>query len=208
MPCDDCISEAIQDGDDDPLEVICFHNASESDVTGQLRVRRFDGATKRLKLFVLGRTWVDAHNIPRGSIFGHSGLPNVLTVGAVDANDPGNDTIEFFSSRGPARIDFPGVRLEDKPDVVAVDGVRVSGAGDFPRTFYGTSASAPHVAAVAALVRQKFPAVSNQRLRDLLLNHSVDLGAPGRDLTYGSGRVDARAAYGALIGSVLVPIIS
>src|SRR5207247_10757873 len=62
--------------------------------------------------------------------------------------DTSNRTAEFFSSRGPTldgRI---------KPDITAVDGVSVTGAGGFGTTFFGTSAGSPHLGGVAALVWQ------------------------------------------------------
>ncbi|NIM61141.1 MAG: S8 family serine peptidase, partial [Acidobacteria bacterium] len=77
---------------------------------------------------------------------------SVISVGAVPFDAP--DEIEYFSSRGPT---------EDgrmKPDFVAPDGACVTGAGGFGQgscqgsgaRFYGTSAAAPHAAAVAALL--------------------------------------------------------
>ena len=55
------------------------------------------------------------------------------------------DTSEFFSSRGPTLDGRP------KPDIAAIDGVAVSGAGSFGTPFFGTSAAAPHVGGIAAL---------------------------------------------------------
>ena len=65
--------------------------------------------------------------------------------------DTSNATPEFFSSRGPT---LDG-RL--KPDVAAIDGVAISGAGSFPAPFFGTSAAAPHLGGIAALVLQGAP---------------------------------------------------
>ena len=65
--------------------------------------------------------------------------------------DVTHSTVEFFSSRGPT------VDGRQKPDVSAIDGVSVSGAGGFVTTFFGTSAAVPHVGAIAALALQAAP---------------------------------------------------
>ncbi len=82
-----------------------------------------------------------------------------------------------------------------KPDITAIDNVSVSGAGGFPTRFPGTSAAAPHVAGIAALLQQQTPGATPAQLRDLLTANSVDLGASGRDDIFGFGRVDALAAF-------------
>ena len=78
-----------------------------------------------------------------------------------------SNVVETFSSDGPRRIFFKadgtaitpgnfsstGGQVLQKPDLTAADGVAVTGAGGFPRPFFGTSAAAPHAAAIAALVQ-------------------------------------------------------
>ncbi len=58
----------------------------------------------------------------------------------------------------------------------------------------GTSQSAPHVSAVAALMLSVNGSLTNAELRDKLESTAVDLGDAGFDIYYGHGRVDAAAA--------------
>jgi subtilisin family serine protease len=115
-----------------------------------------------------------------------------LAIAAINAADPGNDTIANYSSQGPVEIFFPSRETRQKPDVTAIDGVSVTGAGGFNVPFYGTSAAAPHVAGVAALLigGGASPAEVIQGIKD----SAVDLGSAGFDTIFGYGRVDAFAA--------------
>lgn len=61
--------------------------------------------------------------------------------------------------------------------------------------FNGTSMATPHVAAVAGLVWSYFPSCSAAQIRTTLAKSAQDLGAPGRDVKYGHGLVQAKAAY-------------
>lgn len=61
--------------------------------------------------------------------------------------------------------------------------------------FNGTSMATPHVSAVAALVWSYFPSCTASQIRDSLDKSALDLGAPGRDVNYGFGLVQAKAAY-------------
>jgi hypothetical protein len=116
-------------------------------------------------------------------------------------NDTTNSTVEFFSGRGPT------LDGRQKPDVSAIDGVSITGAGGFGATFFGTSAATPHAAAIAALAAQSAPClldsgagrldavVARTALRDLVVGSAVSLSATGQpDNESGSGRVDAAAA--------------
>jgi type VII secretion-associated serine protease mycosin len=58
----------------------------------------------------------------------------------------------------------------------------------------GTSFAAPLVSAAAALVRSRWPTMPAGDVVNRLINTADDLGTPGRDDTYGFGKVDPVAA--------------
>ncbi len=120
---------------------------------------------------------------------------NVLSIAAIDAHTPPYNVTELYSSWGPT---YDG---RQKPELAAVDCVTVTGDGGFPVPFCGTSAAAPHVGAIAALLLQcqpsllasaaTDPAVDRATLRAELINSAVDLPPPGLDNLSGAGRIDA-----------------
>jgi hypothetical protein len=64
----------------------------------------------------------------------------------------------------------------------------VSGAGGFTTPFFGTSAAAPHVAGVLALVWSRSPGADAGALKASLPQGCVNLGNPGYDTVFGHGR--------------------
>ena len=113
---------------------------------------------------------VELEHYMQGSITnpGESANPGMLAVGAAPWFDL--DAIEWFSSRGPTtdgRI---------KPDIVGADG-GLSRA--YNRRFYGTSQASPHVAGMAALVRQQFPDYRPADVARYLKNQAIP--RPDRD---------------------------
>jgi len=193
------MSEDVQDGDDDPLESISYVVPAGTP-TGDyaIVVDRWSGAGKTLEVFIYPSSdaLVYPHNIDAiDSIFGHAAVPGAIAVGAIAANDAGNDDIEDFSSRGPVTISHPYETSRAKPNIVGIDGVAVTGAGGFSNPFYGTSAAAPHIAAIATQLWGAFPAKTGDEICDMLYNSAVDLGSAGCDNTYGYGRADALDAY-------------
>jgi hypothetical protein len=114
--------------------------------------------------------------------------------------DTSNSTIEFFSSEGPT------LDGRTKPDITGIDGVSISGAGSFGTTFFGTSAAAPHLGGIAALLLQSSPCLLNRTtstidptvarttVRSLLLNGATKLSSTSPDNVFGAGRADAVAS--------------
>ncbi len=64
----------------------------------------------------------------------------------------------------------------------------------------GTSMATPHVSGVAALVWSSKPSATASQIRTALQTTALDLGAPGRDNSYGYGLVQAKAAIDSLAG--------
>ncbi|HTV27873.1 MAG TPA: S8 family serine peptidase, partial [Xanthobacteraceae bacterium] len=79
-----------------------------------------------------------------------------------------------------------GVLLE-KPDVTAADCVTTDVPGFAP--FCGTSAAAPHAAAIAALVMAAHPQMTAAQIRAVLTQTSLDIETPGWDSVSGLGIV-------------------
>ena len=69
----------------------------------------------------------------------------------------------------------------------------------------GASMSAPHVAAVAALVRALRPDLSADEVLALLASTATDLGDAGRDPVFGYGLIDAYAAAAAAVPERMPP---
>ncbi|HET8567285.1 MAG TPA: S8 family serine peptidase [Solirubrobacterales bacterium] len=146
------------------------------------------------------------------TIFGHAGAASAVTVGAVPFFS--NSEPEYYSSRGPVTHYFgpvegttPAAELGEpeelsKPDVAATDCGATTFFASFGHFFEsepeewhfcGTSAAAPHAAAVAALMLQRNPALTPAQVRAKLAETSKPVGSFGADAV-GSGLIDARAA--------------
>ena len=70
----------------------------------------------------------------------------------------------------------------------------VSGVGGFQSPFYGTSAAAPHAAAIAALLKSARPGITPAEVRAALLASAIDIEAPGVDRDAGAGIIMANDA--------------
>lgn len=196
-------SEELQDGDDDPLEYVLCRCPEGETCDLRVEVSRFSGPEAEIEILALpisegGRIRDVTPAVPADSIFGHACARGAVAVAAIDAADAGNDEVEPFSSRGPCTVVAPEAERRDKPDLSGIDGVRNTRPGGFPSPFFGTSAAAPGVAAVAALLAELEPGASADAIRDALAASAVDIEEPGFDFASGMGRVDALGAAAAL----------
>ncbi|MBL8300625.1 MAG: S8 family serine peptidase [Rhodanobacteraceae bacterium] len=165
-----------------------------------VRVAGTSTATTNLQLFAnfpLGyRTAARSLGFPADS-------PNVFSVGAINVATAGSNPQQPFSSEGPVLASGGGLPASSpasdpnlKPDVASYDNVATVSYGT--TNFTGTSAAAPHVAGMAALLMQRngIPTTAAQLdtliltpLRTLAATGSNDLGSSGRDYQYGYGRL-------------------
>jgi serine protease len=65
----------------------------------------------------------------------------------------------------------------------------------------GTSMASPHAAGAAAAIWSSMPSATNQQVRDAMNSTAEDLGAAGRDNSFGWGLVRTAAAINALAGT-------
>jgi subtilisin family serine protease len=170
------------------IEGVCVFNGSSTDAIRFALVDKISGSNRRLEMFFLGASAIE-YPIPAGSVFGHAGTRKAIAVGAINA---GSNSVAFYSSNGPARIDYPSFELRAKPDIAATDGVAVTGAGGFSSPFFGTSAAAPHAAAVAAQLLSASASLTPDEVRSALIGSA---SGGGSSAAVGRGRIDAVRAF-------------
>ncbi len=143
------------------------------------------------------------HPVVSGAVAPDAASANgALTVSASRYSTP--TTPEAFSSRGPvmrlldaAGTPLPAPELRQKPNVGGPDGVATS-VRNFA-SFFGTSAAAPAVAGIAALILSAKPQMSIDTLYSIMTNpvNALDCPAAGNpDIDCGSGFLLADRALG------------
>ena len=165
-----------------PFETFFFRSRVSSDDFGIVVVHHGGDVPDWIQLAV--RT-VDPiqHHTGSGSITNpaESANPGMLAVGAAPWYDV--NTIEPYSSRGPT----PDGRV--KPDIVGADcgETALSPLNQRQRGFCGTSQAAPHVAGLAALVRQRFPDYTPTQVAAYLKEQAQQRLTPDPNNTWGHG---------------------
>jgi hypothetical protein len=199
-----------------PFELVSWENESASPVQVKLAINRYEGIDPRLKFSLLQNGGgVPSLEYPESSggdvvgptIFGHNGGEDVTSVAAIRYDS--TTAPETYSSRGPVTHYFGPVtgtgtpaaplaspEVLSKPDLTATDcGVTTFFAFEVGGSwrFCGTSAAAPHAAAVAALMRDADPSLTPAEIREAMAESAQPIGAFGPEAV-GAGLVDAVGA--------------
>jgi hypothetical protein len=206
-----------------PVEVLTYTNiggttdfalAVTYDATDSL-----DPPTDFFKIVVFATSGVTINEFQTNSstVVGHANAAGATATGAAfwgDTPEFGQAPalLEPYSSAGGTPILYdtggdalPFAIVRDKPDITAVDGVSNTffgspdGDGDSYPDFFGTSAAAPHAAAIAALILEANPGLSPSNVNTLLRTTALDMEGPGFDYESGFGLVQADAAVGAAL---------
>ena len=229
-------STDTQNGTQDPVE--CIYSIPNPTMGNRVDLTRFrllviktgGGANRYLHLNTHSGTLAIATD---GQMYDHAAAANAIGVAATEATEArgaggvfdGTESVRRFSSDGPRRIFFhpdgraitpgnfssTGGLLLQKPDVTAADGVSTA-TPEF-ETFPGTSAAAPHAAAIAALMLQAAGgprSLTRAQLLQAMQDTALDIEAPGDwDRDSGAGIVDALAAVGAAAGDLFTdPVLT
>lgn len=192
----------------DPIEILPF-TLTEAVNTNILITNNTLGSNPARIKFIVFRGDITFNEYASGTstIVGQANAAGAIAVGAVryDKAPPfaGPLAIETFSSIGGTLVNNV---QRNKPEFTAPDGVNttVNLGADYDNNslsnFFGTSAAAPHAAAVAALVmegRRRFldqPTTSPAEIRSILQSSAIDMNAPGFDFSSGYGFINADSA--------------
>ena len=202
-------------GSGDPVELVSFANPGATAVDVNIMIVTRAGPNPgRIKYVLFGgnRVVIQQFATNSGTIYGHANAQSAIAVGAAfygqtpefGVNPP---ILESFSSGGTTPILFntAGARLgaadprANKPQIVAPDGgdttffFRDTDGNGFPN-FFGTSAAAPHAAAVAALILEAAPTVTPAQVLAALQSTARDMAPAGFDNDSGFGLIQADAA--------------
>jgi subtilisin-like proprotein convertase family protein len=202
----------VQDGDDLPWEYLGYNIPPNYRIV----IAAHPGAAKRaVRAELFGG---ELGLATAGSVYGHTASADAVSVAAVDAWEVGpagefvagpTTPVELFSSDGSRRIFYhpdgtpitagvlmaSGGTTRKKPDLAGADGVLTtlpSSSGLSP--FFGTSAAAPHVAGIAALMKSAVPGATTTKVRDSLRLGALDIEQTGVDRNAGSGIAQAMNA--------------
>jgi subtilisin family serine protease len=193
------IEEAVKDG----MDVINLSlGEPEIEPSRDIVVKAVDNAADAgvISVIAAGNDFGDAG---RGSIGSPGTAPQAITVAASTEGDSGPaDAIAGFSSSGPTPIS-----LQMKPDVTA-PGVDL--LSSLPHNQWsnhdwsGTSMATPHVAAAAALLKERHPAWTPAQVKSALESTGAPVHPAGSateltPLREGGGRIDLPRADNPLV---------
>ena len=208
-----------------PREVVTWTNCGGGSMGVALKIQRVPGTAASPFMKYIARGNFGAFSISEFATNSDTINPDAasangaITVAAVSATDPGNDTPESYSSRGPKTRLFnkDGVRLASpetrlKPEVAAADAVATTVPGF--TSFSGTSASVPSAASIAANLISTNPSASPTEIRTQMtaagnsIECTLSILVPDPDCGAGFLLADGAAAALDRTGPVVVPVLA
>lgn len=205
----------------DPFEFVNYQPVNvdadgdgQQDVEYGLVIERISGPSPERIRYVpfeqAGAVTVDEFATDSPGLYGHPNAASAVTVAATAwfdtprANpDLERPLVHTFSSVGGTPVLFDDLgqpvspEVRRKPDVTGPDGVNTTFFGqelddgdDFPN-FFGTSAAAPHVAGLAAIIRSAHPEASPLAVKEALIGSGVDIRETRDDVPTTLGGEDA-----------------
>ena len=137
--------------------------------------------------------------IQRGNIAFSDKVLNCQNSGGVGAVIYNNVAGGFAGTLGGVATTIPSVTASDTEGAAMKGQLGQTATISITATNYayydGTSMATPHVSAVAALVWSYFPSCTGEQIRQSIDKSAKDLGTAGRDVKFGYGLVQAKAAY-------------
>lgn len=194
---DDAINEAIAQG---AAVINCSFGLESGDLPAAL-VAALDNALEHDVLVIVAAG--NSTNDVTGVYWDQHDWP--VIVSATDEND----ALTRFSNFGIA------IDLSAPGDwILSTVPIQPSGAEVY-LSRSGTSMAAPHVAGAAAMVKSMNPALlPASSVKSLLNRMAVDLGPPGKDPSYGLGRLEVHKGFlevlkegDAFVGNVPLPLV-
>lgn len=160
-----------------PSENVSWTNNTGGPVAVGMRIQRYAGAgSPFMKYIALGPgTFTIAEHATNSDTINPdaASAPGSIAVAAVNAADPGLDTVESFSSRGlKTRLRdkngaaLPSPLVLQKPQLAAADGISTSVPGF--ETFFGTSAAVPSAVGIAALLKWARPTLTPSQIEAIM----------------------------------------
>jgi hypothetical protein len=189
-----------------PREEVSVENNTNTDKLYRIVIKSFARCNNDEKFMINCTENLKLNNslTSNNHVYGHPGYPKVIGVAAYDADYQSD--IAKFSSWGPLHMYSKAASSwtdQETPVITATSGVHtfVGSAGYWTDPFSGTSAAAPHIAAIAGLYFSKFSTKTRENFfQDLTQSAAPISDGHGNVLTGGAwhrqagyGKVDALA---------------
>jgi len=198
----------------DPVELLVYTTKTGPTKTYQIGIEHFSGPLPgKVKFVYFGSMTINEFHTHSSTSYGHANAAGARALGAARYSQTPEFGVspprrEGFSAKGGTAILFdtsgsPVNILRQKPEFVAPDGGDNTFFGSdyegngWPN-FFGTSASAPHAAGVAALIKQFDSTLDPDGIYTAMQDTAIDMDVAGLDYFTGYGLIQETDALQSL----------